>query len=388
VGTQAAQLQFSPTGSITAAQQWNSDPTQSGLGSITLVPPGGGSGIDLIANGAIRSGEIGAYLNMRDNVLVQAQSQIDAIATRMSSALSDTTTAGSAVTVGAQNGFTTDVGGMLAGNATQVTYTDSSNVQHTVSIVRVDDPSVLPLSNAATTDPNDTVVGIDFSGGMASVVTQLNTALGATGLQFANPSGTTLRVLDSGPGTITVNSVATTATATTLSGGSGALPFFVDVGAPYSGAITAAGSQSVGYAGRIQVNAALIADPSKLVSYQAGTPVGDATRPNFIYDQLSNASLQFSPATGIGSATSPYQGTLSAFLSQVVSTQSLATTAATNLQAGQDIVVNALQTRFNQASAVNIDTEMANLLTLQNNYGANARVMATVKAMLDTLMQM
>src|SRR5579862_5172524 len=386
VGTQAAQLQFNPTGSITAAQQWNSDPAQSGLGSITLVPPGSGS--DLIANGAIRSGEIGAYLNMRDNVLVQAQSQIDAIATQMSSALSDTTTAGSAVTEGAQNGFTTDVGGMLAGNTTQVTYTDSSNVQHTVSIVRVDDPSVLPLANAVTTDPNDTVVGIDFSGGMASVVTQLNTALGATGLQFANPSGTTLRVLDSGPGTITVNSVATTATATTLSGGSGALPFFVDVGAPYSGAITAAGSQSVGYAGRIQVNAALIADPSKLVSYQAGTPVGDATRPNFIYDQLSNASPQFSAATGIGSATSPYQGTLSAFLSQVVSTQSLATTAATNLQAGQDIVVNALQTRFNQSSAVNIDTEMANLLTLQNNYGANARVMATVKAMLDTLLQM
>ena len=41
-----------------------------------------------------------------------------------------------------------------------------------------------------------------------------------------------------------------------------------------------------------------------------------------------------------------------------------------------------------QTSAVNIDTEMANLLTLQNNYGANARVMSTVKAMLDTLMQM
>ena len=124
---------------------------------------------------------------MRDNVLVQAQSQIDAIATQMSSALSDTTTAGSAVSVGAQNGFDTDVGSMLAGNTTTVTYTDASNVQHTISIMRVDDPSVLPLSNAATTDPNDTVVGIDFSGGMASVVTQLNAALGATGLQFSNP---------------------------------------------------------------------------------------------------------------------------------------------------------------------------------------------------------
>jgi flagellar hook-associated protein 1 FlgK len=68
--------------------------------------------------------------------------------------------------------------------------------------------------------------------------------------------------------------------------------------------------------------------------------------------------------------------------------QSNATNAATNLQTGQQIVVNALQSRFNSISAVNIDTEMSNLLSLQNAYGANARVMSTVKAMLDTLMQM
>ena len=387
VGTQAAQLSFSATGSVSPTQQWSSNPAQSELGTITLVPPGGG-GIDLLATGAIRSGEIAAYVNMRDNVLVQAQGQIDALAAQMSSALSDTTSGGTAVTAGAQNGFDTNIGNMLAGNTTQVTYTDSSNVQHTISIVRVDDPAALPLSNSVTTNPNDTVIGVNFSGGMASVVTQLNTALGATGLQFSNPGGNTLRVLDSGPGTVTVNSVATTTTATSLTGGSGALPLFVDGGTPYSGAITAAGSQSVGYAGRIQVNAALIADPTKLVTYQTGTPAGDSTRPNFIYNQLANTPLQFSPSTGIGTASSPYQGTLSAYLSQVVSTQSLATTAASNLQSGQDIVVNALQTRFNATSAVNIDTEMANLLTLQNNYGANARVMATVKAMLDTLLQM
>jgi flagellar hook-associated protein 1 FlgK len=75
-------------------------------------------------------------------------------------------------------------------------------------------------------------------------------------------------------------------------------------------------------------------------------------------------------------------------MSQVVSTQSIAANAASNLQAGQDIVVNALQARFNSASAVNIDTEMGNLLTLQNTYSANARVMSTVKQMLDALMQM
>src|ERR1700688_1254300 len=389
VGTQASQLNFSATGTITAAQQWNADPSKSGLGSITLTSPSGAT-VDLVASGAFRSGEIAGYLNMRDKVLVQAQSQIDQIASQMSSALSDTTTAGAPVTSGTQSGFNTDIGGVLAGNTIHVTYTDGSNVLHNVSIVRVDDPSALPLSHSATADPNDTVIGVDFSGGPSSVATQLNAALGATGLQFSNPSGTTLQVLDSGPGTITVNAVSTTTTATSLTGGSGALPLFVDGTTPYTCAITASGSESTGYAGRIAVNGALVADPTKLVTYQTSpqTPVGDATRPNFIYNQLVNASLTYSPATGIGGTASPFQGTLSSYMSQMISMQSIAANSASNLQAGQDIVVNSLQTRFNSTSAVNIDTEMANLLTLQSAYGANARVMSTVKSMLDSLIQM
>ena len=49
---------------------------------------------------------------------------------------------------------------------------------------------------------------------------------------------------------------------------------------------------------------------------------------------------------------------------------------------------NSLQQRFNEQSGVNIDQEMANLLTLQNAYAANARVLSTVKDMFDTLMKM
>ena len=188
VGTQAAQLNFNPTGTVTAAQQWNADPTKSGLGTITLVSPAGGS-VDLVANGAIRSGEIAGYLNMRDNVLVQAQGQLDQIAAQMSQALSDTTTAGTAEAEAASMPIS-------AVCRTEIRSTSptpmASSVQHNVTIVRVDDPSALPLSNTATTDPNDTVIGVDFSGGPASVAAQLNTALGATGLQFSNPSGTTL----------------------------------------------------------------------------------------------------------------------------------------------------------------------------------------------------
>ena len=86
---------------------------------------------------------------MRDNVLVQAQGQLDEIAAQMSKALSDTTTAGTAVA----GGFDADIGGLSNGNTIQVSYTDGSSVQHNITIVRVDDPSALPLSNSATRTP-------------------------------------------------------------------------------------------------------------------------------------------------------------------------------------------------------------------------------------------
>ena len=162
VGTQASQLSFNPAGTVVATDQWNADPTKSGLGTITLTSPVGGS-VDLLASGEIRSGEIAGYLNMRDSVLVQAQGQLDEIAAQMSKALSDTTTAGTAVA----GGFDADIGGLSNGNTIQVSYTDGSSVQHNITIVRVDDPSALPLSNAATANPNDTVIGVDFSGGPA-----------------------------------------------------------------------------------------------------------------------------------------------------------------------------------------------------------------------------
>ena len=97
--------------------------------------------------------------------------------------------------------------------------------------------------------------------------------------------------------------------------------------------------------------------------------------------------MTYSPATGLGSASSPYSGTLTQYLSQVVTQQSQAANAATNLQQGQDTVLTALQQRFNDQSGVNIDTEMSNLITLQNAYGANARVMTTIQQLIATLLQ-
>jgi flagellar hook-associated protein 1 len=167
--------------------------------------------------------------------------------------------------------------------------------------MRVDDASVLPLSNDATADPNDQVVGVDFSGGMASVIAQLNTALGGSNLQFSG-AGSTLTVLNN-TGFSTVNAASVTTTQTNLTNGSAELSLFTDNGSPYTGAISATGSQITGLAGRLAVNNALVADPSKLVLYSASTAAGDTTRSDFILSQLTTATFQYSPASGVGSAS-------------------------------------------------------------------------------------
>jgi len=389
VGLRASQLRFDDRGVLSPQSAWSADPTQRSTGTITLVSPNGGE-VDLLASKAIRSGKIAAYLEMRDQVLPQAQAQLDELAAGMASVLSDRTQAGTPV-VGPPAGFNLDVGGLKAGNKIELTYTDSATgAQHQVTIVRVDDPTALPLADSATPNPADKVIGVDFSGGMASVVAQLTSALGATGLQFSNPAGTTLRVLNDLATTITVNSLSATATTTSLTSGNPQLPLFVDASHVYSGAIAASGPEERGFAGRIAVNSAILADPSKLVTYSTSplTPAGDPTRPNFLFAQMSNASLVFSPATGIGGSAAPFNGTLSSFIGQVMSQQGQAADNAKNLQQGQTVVVNALQQRLNAASGVNIDQEMTNLLTLQSTYAANARVFAAIQQMYRDLLSL
>ena len=385
VGAEASTLSFNPQGTVTPNTQWDADPTKSNLGTLTLHFPNGGS-LNLIQTNSIRSGTIAGYLELRDKTLVQAQTQLDQFAANMSSLLSDKTTAGTAVSSGASNGFDLDLSGLQTGNVIHLTYTDVGNVQHQLSLVRVDDPSVLPLSNNATTDPNDQVIGIDFSAGMASVTSQLNAALGSAGLQFSN-AGSTLRVLDDGVGTATVNAASVTSTISSLLGGSGEVPLFTDGNGLYTGAITAAGQQSVGLAARIRVNSQIVGDPAKLVQYNATTPSGDTTRPDFLYQQLTAGKSLYSPSTGFGTSTLPFQATLSNFSQQIASAQGQAADTAKQIADGQDVVLSTLQQKFNSQSGVNIDEEMAHLLSLQNAYAANARVMSTVKQMFDTLMQ-
>jgi flagellar hook-associated protein 1 len=390
VGVQASQLSFNSQGTLSANSQWNSDPTKSSVGTITATLANG-STVDMIATNSISSGQIAADLTLRDKTLVQAQAQVDQMAASLSSALSNQTTAGIAApaTLAPKAGFDLNLSNVLPGNTVNFTYTDSAtNTQHNVTIVRVDDPAALPLSNTGG-NPNNPVIGVNFSGGMASVVSQLSSALGGANLQFSNPSGSTLRVVDNGTNSATVNSASVTATVSSLTSGSAQLPLFTDGSSLYTGTITANGSQQTGLAGRITVNAALLADPSKLTVYSTSpaTPAGDTTRSDFLYSQLTSGTFTYSPQTGLGTAATPFKATISSFMGQFLSMQGNAATSATQLQQGQDVVVSALQQKMQSTSGVNIDTEMASLISLQNTYAANAHVMSVVQSMMTSLMQ-
>ena len=107
VGVQASKLSFNSQGTLGANSQWNSNPAKSSAGTITCTLANGAT-IDMIATNSISSGQIAADVTLRDKTLTQAQTQVDQLAASISSALSDTTTAGTAVT-GPPAGFSVDV---------------------------------------------------------------------------------------------------------------------------------------------------------------------------------------------------------------------------------------------------------------------------------------
>jgi flagellar hook-associated protein 1 len=383
----ASQFNFTSPGTLTPTSLYNTDPTKSGVGTLSISLPNGSS-IDVVANNVISSGQIAADLKLRDQTLVQAQTQVDQFAATLASSLSDQTTAGIAVTSGTQSGFDLNVANLQPGNTINLTYTDNTTgTQQQVQIVRVDDPTALPLSSPPGVSPR--VIGVNFSGGLASVVSQLNAALGPNHLQFSTPSGNTLRVTNDATSGATVTAASVTSTVSSLTSGSPQLPLFTDAGSLYTGAITGSGSQLTGLAGRITVNQALLNNPANLtvLSNSPPTPAGDTTRSDFIFSQLTSGSFTYSPQTGLGSRTAPFNGTIGGYLQQFLSLQANTASSATQLQQGQDVVVSTLQQKFDSTSKVNIDTEMSNLIALQNSYAANAHVMSVIQSMMTTLEQ-
>jgi flagellar hook-associated protein 1 FlgK len=379
-GVSATTLSFDGRAAVGPNSAWNADPLKRSVGTITALD-GAGRAVDVIAMGGIRSGELAGYLEMRDEVLPQAQTQLDALAAGMASALSDRPVASTPASAGAAAGRDIDLASLQNGNTFTLTYV-SGGATRTATFVKTGSASAA----AAATAGSDGAVGIDFSGGMASVATQIGARLGS-GFTVSTPSGSTLRIVDDGAaGTTDVTGLAGSATVSGLASGSPELALFTDGGSAYTGSFEA-GSQFAGFASRIALNPAVAADFGTLVAYSGTTPSGDTARPEHIQAALADKVLSFTGAAGIGGSSGRFTGTIADFATQIVATQAGNAISAANLDSGQKVVLNAMTSRMSEQSGVNIDQEMTQLIQLQTAYGANARVMSAAKEMLDMLMR-
>jgi flagellar hook-associated protein 1 FlgK len=191
---EAATLAFQPTNRLGADQQGNAIVATTAGGAQFDIVPAGASGRDRTTG----TGLMVATMELRDDVLIEAQKQLDTIAAELSLAFSNVTQASTAATVGPDTGFDLPVSGLQSGNTINLEYTDSAGQSQTITLMAVSDPTLLPLANTATTNPNDTVVGIDISSGTpATYITNIIAALGtaAPDLQVSNDGSDNLRIL-------------------------------------------------------------------------------------------------------------------------------------------------------------------------------------------------
>ena len=390
VDNEAVSLAFDRNGSVNAAALYAKDDAARGVGTVTLTGANGYA-IDLIENGILTTGKLGAWIELRDQTLPEAQRQLDDLAHGLSLALTNSDVDGTAVTAGAASGFDIDISDVEPGNVIHLQYTDNTGpTTHNISIVRVADSASLPLSDDVTPDPNDTVIGVDFSGGDAAIAAALDAALGAN-ITVTSPGAGTLRIVDDGaPNNTDINSVSKTISATSLQNQGLGFPLFLDTGnnQPYTGAVDG-GYTRTGFAGRIVLNGQVLKNPELLVKYSSSpeTPIGDNARPLDLIDRLSLTKVQFSGDTGIGQPNSPFKGTVLNFAQNIISFQTAqAERSEINLTA-QEAVTNSLREKYETDTGVNIDEELASLIALQQAFSANARVLAVTGELMDILIQ-
>lgn len=185
----------------------------------------------------------------------------------------------------------------------------------------------------------------------------------------------------------------------------GAVP---DPSVPY------AGSATVGFAGTIRVNAAVelnpallrdgthavAADPAGPSAFTPNPPGGPASFTtmldrvlDFTFGAQAQANVAWAPiATGglgpDGTLASPFGAppTLEGYTALLTAAHTADRNAAAGALASAEAMKQGLEARFAQRSGVDVDSEMAAMVTLQNAYAANARVMSTVQAMWDALL--
>src|SRR5690606_37058814 len=222
-------------------------------------------------------------------------------------------------------------------------------------------------------DANGTrVIGMDFTAGGPAIATRLSQAIGAG---FAvSAAGSALTVLDDGAANTTdVGALTGHSTSTGVQDGGLGLNLFVDRGTgDFTNSLGGKG-QRLGFAGRIAVNEGIVTDNTLLVKTTAATSLGDATRPDYLLNQLQSMRFASTQTGAVQPGMFRLGGTVSDLIAQTVNhTGSIAQAAASDDDT-QQLTIETLAQRMDAEYGVNVDEEMARLMELQSAYAANSR---------------
>jgi len=170
-----------------------------------------------------------------------------------------------------------------------------------------------------------------------------------------------------------------------------------------------AGSTQIGFAGRMQVNVAVqndvrlvrdgtetIVGPPSFKPNPVDGPAGFTGLIDRILDQSFGATASGGASWGAfrtlglgpdGSLFSPFgsPSTIQDYSGLITATQTADSAEAKKVLETAKQFSEGLEARFTRQSRVDVDSEMASLIQLQNAYGANARVLSTAQSMWETL---
>jgi flagellar hook-associated protein 1 FlgK len=172
-----------------------------------------------------------------------------------------------------------------------------------------------------------------------------------------------------------------------------------------------AGGAQIGFANQIQISSAVRADirllrdgtetlpgPPSFTPNPVGGPASFVT----LIDRILSFTFGATSASGAswggfatsglgpdGSLSSPFGSprTIEDYTALVTASQTSDSAAATSALESAKQFSEGLEARFTRESRVDVDSEMASLIQLQNAYAANARVMTTAQSMWTTLFE-
>jgi flagellar hook-associated protein 1 FlgK len=347
VDSSAHTISYTAAAKVTASTTYAAGSSSSGFSAITV------NGVDITSQ--ITGGDIGALIKLRDDTLPDAQSQLDQLATQLSSAMNGVSNSASSVPAPTSLTGTTAVAsssGLSATGTVRIAVTDQSG-----SLVSYGD---LDLSSYATV--GDLVTATNgISGVSASVDADGHLSISATG----SGNGVAINQMTSAVG----------------SSGEGFSQYFGlnDLVTGASAADIAVNSKIL--SGTDELQLATLDSASSLTVGSNVLSSGSATVVNAFYDALTG-SHTFSSTGGLAATTGSLADYASAIVSDVSSKASQASTNYTAKETAQSTYANSLSSQ----SGVNLDEESANLTALQNKYSAASALIQAINSMYSALL--